>query len=136
MMTDNEILRAIKYERIKIKPFDIKKLGPVSYDITTLREDIAGRNYKLVSTEEITLSKSIAGLIGLRSKTTKKGIWASFSPLIDPGFKGHLIFLVQTIPFRPVDLHHLFQIMFFKLGTVNVTYNKRESSTAMDRRGF
>ena len=138
MMTDNEILRAIKYERIKIKPFNIKKLGPVSYDLTTFIEKSGKLMSRLVSLEEFKLPRDIVGILAPRSRVSLRGIFTSFSPIVDPGYRGHVIFLVYRPepPHLIINMMDLFQIMFFRVGEVKVAYNERKSSTAMDRRGF
>ena len=141
VLTDKEIKGLMKEKKIQLKPFYERCLGPVSYDVGTTIEDTADFGiYKLVSHEEIKLSRDIAGIIGERSRIANYSLFASFSPLIDPGFKGHLIFLVQD-PFYQLrnvqeELGALFQIMFFRVGEVDVAYNERKTSTGMDRKGF
>ena len=141
MLTDKEIKGLMEEKKIQLNPFYERCLGPVSYDVGTRIEEVADLGvYRLVSHEEVKLSKDIAGIIGERSRIANYSLFASFSPLIDPGFKGHLIFLVQD-PFYQLrnvqeELGALFQIMFFRVGEVNVAYNEREKSTAMHRENF
>jgi len=136
MLTDKEILEAIKFERIKIDPFDLERLGPVSYDITTKIVKRVGNISKLVSVEKFELSRNMVGLIVPRSRIAKLGLFTSYGPLIDPGYRGKLIFLVLTQDSYRRKLSDLFQIIFFKVGEVMEAYNERKKSTAMDREGF
>lgn len=137
MLTDKEIKQLIKFKRLRIEPFDPKRLGPVSYDLTTFRKGEYRGVLRLVSEERITLARNIAGWVSLRSNTTKRNIFASFSSLVDPGYSGHLIFLVFDPTNRFVgNLINIFQIVFFKVGEVEVAYDEREKSTAMDRKDF
>lgn len=147
MLSDSEILEAIKYERIKIEPFDRSKLGPVSYDLTTtwyepnpnevmyncgaewvFRTDSSlPKLYKLITKEKITLAPTIVGFAACRSKTELRGLIASFSPLVDPGYSGKLIFLTMEVGGREavVRIDDLYQLMFFRVdGVVNRPYNK------------
>jgi len=138
LLSDREILQCLKFRGLKIKPFDPSRLGPVSYDITTDVQDFKNKAWRLVSKERFTLPKDLAGLVSLRSRTSKMDLFASFSQLVDPGYSGHLLFLIYNpaYPETLTEFKDLFQIMFFKVGKVNVAYNERKTSTAMDRKGF
>jgi len=130
---------AIERNKITIEPFDIKKLGPVSYDLTTRLERDDEEVIDLVTEETITLSRDIAGIVCFRSNATKRSSppIAVFSQLVDPGYSGKLIFRIVKLKYPLGDLTSLFQIMFVKVdGKVAVPYNKRKSSTAMNRVGF
>jgi len=139
LLTDSEIVEYLADQRLIIEPFKRERLGPVSYDITTRPEGV-GRNgvWRLVSIETITMPRDLVGMLAPRSKTSKQGIFSSYSPLVDPGYRGHVIFLVYNpaLPSYPGHLKNLFQLMFFRIGKVNVAYNERKTSTAMDREGF
>jgi len=139
MLSDVEILQRLKFGALKIEPFDRKRLGPVSYDITTEAIRCDEGVYDLVSKEKFTLPRDLAGIIGLRSRSSVLGLFASFSPLVDPGFSGKLIFLVfnpnrSKIGFR--SLTNILQVMFLKVNKVDVAYNERKSSSAMGRERF
>jgi deoxycytidine triphosphate deaminase len=84
------------------------------------------------------MPRDLVGMACLRSRSTQRGIFASFSPLIDPGFRGGLIFLVwkPENPNLDFPVGDLFQVMFFKVGEIDVSYNERKNSTAMERKGF
>jgi len=65
-------------------------------------------------------------------------MFSSYSPLVDPGYTGHVIFLVYNParPRYPGHMKNLFQLMFFKIGKVDVAYDERKISSAMGRQGF
>jgi len=143
ILTDKEILKLIKSGKLKIEPFDRKRLGPVTYDLTTESRGLSRGVHKLVSVEEITMHKDVAGILMVRSRTTISGLFTAFSPLVDPGYTGHLIFLVYNPVYPNLatagytdGLKNVIQLAFFRLGEVKVPYNKRKSSTAQGRKGF
>jgi deoxycytidine triphosphate deaminase len=138
MLTDNEIKQLIAEKKLDIEPYDPDRLGPVSYDLTTHAFGSINDVRQLTTAEVITMPRDLVGILTPRSRLAVRGLFASFSLLVDPGFKGHLIFLV----FRPGQLTEdynvsdLFQIMFMKIGSVGTSYDERPSSTAMGRNGF
>lgn len=137
MLSDKQILDLIASGDIMIEPFDAKRLGPVSYDLTTESESQFRGTHKLVSKETIKLSNKVAGLVCMRSRSTIAGWAASYSQLVDPGYCGKLIFLAwQPVPTPYSEVDKMFQIMFFKVGDVGKAYDERESSTAMNRKGW
>jgi len=139
LLSDKEVLEAIKWNKIVIEPFNRERLGPCSYDITTriVKED--EESLYLVSEETITIGKDIVGIGILRSNASKRvsPVIASYSQLIDPGYSGKLIFRILKLKFPIGDIANLFQIVFFRLrNKVEVGYNERSKSTAMGRQGF
>jgi deoxycytidine triphosphate deaminase len=138
MLSDKQIKDLISQKEIKITPFDKKNLGPVSYDLSTVSEYISRGVRRLVTRETIQLSKAVAGIICLRSRGALRGLFWSGSQLVDPGYKGKLLFLVYdpVNPNKDYDSSDLFQIMFFRVGAVEVPYDERPASTAMNREGF
>lgn len=141
MLSDKEIVRRISLcgpTTQLIQPFFFEKLGPVSYDLTTIQESSIRGVRRLVSKESFVIPRDLVGLVCLRSRSSKRGIFASFSQLIDPGYTGHLIFLVwkPESPNEDFGVKDLFQVMFFSVEEVKVTYDERPESTAMGRTGF
>jgi len=109
-MTDSIIRKAIDEGQLKIKGFSDQYLQAASYDlclgdeafISSRREKINPKDkglltigagdFAVVSTyEELELSPSIAGHIGLRSYYARRGLVALSGPQIDPGFRGKLV---------------------------------------------
>ena len=137
MLSDKQILDLIASGDIMIEPFEKERLGPVSYDLTTESNSQFRGVRKLASKETIKLSNKVAGLICMRSRSTIAGWVASYSQLVDPGYCGRLIFLAWQLVSTPyLEVDKMFQIMFFKVGEVEQAYNERESSTAMNRKGW
>ena len=81
------------------------------------------------------------GIMAPRSRVALKCIDVLFGTLVDPGFMGSLLFLVN--PFdgpltknQDRSYSDLFQLMIGKVqGKVGTAYDERETSTAMNRRG-
>ena len=157
MLSDSEIRYLLKIKEIQIEPFVFDKLGPVSYDLSTriegedvndgdptaerwvMTESIKKlpRLLKLVTVEKITLSPRYIGMVMCRSKTELRSLITSFSPLVDPGYSGHLIFLVLDTTGACIRVDDLFQITFSEVqGRVARPYNKRPGSNAQGRTGF
>lgn len=148
MLSDKEIEARIKSlcqdsngsfdSGMLITPFDKKRLGPVSYDLTTEVVDQKRGVKRLVTKETINMPRDLAGIVSARSRLEMRGLFAAFSFLVDPGYEGKLTFLVwrPEEPNKDYDASDLFQIMFFKVGEVEQAYNERPSSTAMGRKGF
>jgi dUTPase len=148
MLSDKDILERMKESimnkdtgeiaGLSISPYYPQKLGSVSYDLTT-REEYQNRGVKRLVTEEvINMPRDLVGIVSARSRLELRGLFAAFSFLVDPGFRGKLTFLVwcPEEPNKNYDISDLFQIMFFKVGEVNVAYNEKPTATAMDRSGF
>jgi len=141
MLSDIEIEKLARELAIAgrplICPFQRKNLGPVSYDIETTIQDWKHDIARLVSMEHFILPRNVAGIVGLRSRAViQDEVYASFSPLVDPGFSGKLTFIVYHLN-ETFNYKDIFQMMFFKVdGEVGTAYNERKSSTAMGRTGF
>ena len=122
-----------------IQPYDIKRVGPCSYDIRTKLEKEDKESLYLVSEETFNMPKEYLGIISLRSNAIRRAspVPVTYSLLIDPGFKGKLIFRILKLNYPIGDLVNIFQIMFMKVdGKVEVPYNVRNTSTAVNRQGF
>jgi dCTP deaminase len=111
MMSDKEILEAMKSGRITIKNFDASLLHPASYDarvgevvfktrpekgLVNVREKglitIEPGEFAILTTfEHFELSVDVAGHIGLRSYFARKGLVLLSGPQINPGFRGLLV---------------------------------------------
>ena len=138
MLSDFEITKLIADKQLIIEPFDMKRLGPVSYDLKTVQESSSRGVKKLVTVETIQMPYDVAGVVMARSRVANREVFTSFGPLVDPGYKGKLIFLVWKPgnPNEDYNVSDLFQIVFFRIKTPAVTYDQRPESTAMLRSGF
>ena len=112
LMTDGEIRGAMASGGLRIDNFSEKSLQPASYDMrvgSRLRSSISSDEaevdlsrkgsavlkpgvFALVTTHEnVVLSDTIAGHIGVKSYYTRKGIVMLTGLQIDPGFEGVLV---------------------------------------------
>ena len=98
VLSDIEILEALKSGIIGIAPFSKKRLTPAGYDLASFSKiDINPRDHKLIATlESIKLNPQILGTIYLKSSFAREGVIGSFAA-IDPGFRGQLtLFLFNS----------------------------------------
>jgi deoxycytidine triphosphate deaminase len=139
LLSDLEIKKLLKGGQLNIYHFNEKRLGPVSYDIFTRLEKEDEESLYLVSEEIFILPRDIAGIVCLRSNSSKRSspVVASYSQLVDPGYEGKLIFRVLKLKYPIGNLTNLFQILFFRVdGKVGTSYDERKTSTAIGRKGF
>jgi len=113
ILCDKDILREMEDKKFSITPFDEGMLQPASYDLRV------GKNAATVPKEEggsfmmdlekegilvipayapaiiytmetLSLPLDIAGRFGLKSGLSRRGVYASVGPQVDPGFEGPL----------------------------------------------
>jgi len=133
ILSDRAIRNYLVTGQIGIEPFDEKKLGAVSYDLTIgkiyrfLFGDIPiriltecwlepGVIYGLETLETISV-KDITGIVSLRSRAARNGLFSSHSILVDPGYKGKLTFTVEPKRIRMfcrVGMTSTHQIIFME----------------------
>jgi len=130
ILSDRAIENCLVTGQIEIEPFNQKNLRSVSYDLTVgkIYEIIDGIPiivglecflepgvvYGLESLETISV-KDLTGIISLRSRAARSGIFSSHSMLVDPGYKGKLTFTVESKRMRvfcSVGITSLHQIIF------------------------
>ena len=139
LMTDGEIREAMASGGLRIDNFSEKSLQPASYDMRVgsrllissdeAEVDLSRKGsavlkpgvFALVTTHEnVVLSETIAGHIGVKSYYTRKGIVMLTGLQIDPGFEGVLVIglynasprsltLEYLSPFCTVEFHQLSQ---------------------------
>jgi dCTP deaminase len=126
ILCDTEIRLEVDSGELGITPFDEKMLQPASYDlkvgedaatvpengdaVLNLREEgfmvIKPYTPAVVSTlEELKFPLNIAGRFGLKSSLSRRGIYASVGPQIDPGFMGRLSVTLFNLTPSPVALN-------------------------------
>jgi len=92
ILSDSDIIEAVKEGRLGIDPFDEGSLTPNGYDlrINEMRGDTGPRCFFLVSTAEfIRLPKDLCAQLWIRSSFARKGVFCSFGK-VDAGFEGTL----------------------------------------------
>ncbi|NPA75205.1 MAG: dCTP deaminase [Euryarchaeota archaeon] len=130
MLSDTEILRALKEKKILISDFDESALTPNGYDlrigeIMVPAKEIHIKDGKirippltrfLVGTaEEITLSSEYVAQLWIKSRWARRGVLASFG-LVDAGFSGILTLGAFATEELEIEVGQRFaQICFFRL---------------------
>jgi len=91
VLSDRQIIEALKSGTLKINPFSVENLNPAGYDFCSSSEFVVNpKEWKLISTlETVELSSSLIATIHLKSSFVREGIVGSFA-IIDPGFRGQL----------------------------------------------
>jgi len=91
VLSDGQIVEAMKNGMLKISPFSSERLTPSGYDFSSSLEiALNPKERKLIPTlETVELSSSLIATIHLKSSFVREGIMASFA-IIDPGFRGQL----------------------------------------------
>ena len=109
ILTDDDIIKAVKAGAVRIEPYSDRQVQPASYDLRIGHEGITTKSGGVVNIEEkgllmlspgdfgivitleeIELDRRHTARIGLRSKYARKGIIATVGPQIDPGYRGRL----------------------------------------------
>ncbi len=139
LLSDKDILKLIEDGKIKIKPFHKDALGPASYDMRLGRKALGSKTgiienieeigvvtikphefLEFLTFEEIELPLDIAAIIGLKFSVARRGLIPITGPIVDPGFKGKLMFAVYNplpIEIRLGFYERVLKIAFIKLTT-------------------
>ena len=137
LMTDSEIKAAMKDGDVVVEEFHEPSLQGSSYDArigdrailggTDTEINVAdkgsvtirpGEFVLIVTREKFTLSRTVAGHLGIRSYYSRKGLVVLAGLQIDPGFEGHLVIggynaaprrltLDYDSPFLTIEFHRL-----------------------------
>jgi dCTP deaminase len=122
VLSDAEILKALKTGEIKLEPNDLSTcLNPAGYDLRCSRTVvIKPKKYELVATiETVELSLKITAYMHIRSSLAREGIIGSFA-VVDPGFRGQLTLNLHNVSDKEVSLiegERIVQIVFHILGS-------------------
>lgn len=141
MLSDVEIRREVKAGHIVISPFDSEHVEPASYDLrvgkdaaTVVRNGDNGiidlektRVLQIApfapavvwAMEHLELPRNIAGRFGLKSSLSRRGIYASVGPQVDPGFSGKLSVTLFNLTTNPIALDYgdtFLSLEFHRLG--------------------
>jgi dCTP deaminase len=162
LLSDTEIRHEVKEKHIIISPFNDHHVEPASYDLTVGKDaatipqngtdGIINLEEKRVlmiapfapaivwAAEYLTLPLDIAGHFGLKSGLSRRGIYASVGPQVDPGFYGKLSVTLFNLTTNPVGLDYgepFLSIEFYHLGKkasrpYDGEYQGRETFTSKD----
>ncbi len=144
MLSDSEIMNALKSGGIEITNFDESALTPNGYDLSIGEIMIpdkeihikAGKikipamtRFLVGTAEEVYLSENFAAELWIKSRWARRGVLASFG-LVDAGFRG--ILTLGAFPISEIELEigqRFVQIVFFRLGkSASKTYEKRSGN--------
>ena len=119
VLSDVEVLSALKAGIIKILPFDQNCLNPAGYDLRLKNTvSIKPMAQELVATiERIELDLSMVGFLNIRSSLAREGVIGSLA-LVDPGFRGQLTIALFNASRQHVKIkkgERFVQITFAKL---------------------
>lgn len=132
MLSDSEIINAIKDRTLEITNFNEQNLTPNGYDVTigeitiplsnttvkTGKTIVPSNTRFAINTKEyFKFSKKIVGEIWIRTSWARRGIISSFG-IIDAGFEGTLNFFAYNASEKYVEIstgERFAQIVFFEL---------------------
>jgi len=120
ILSDVEILSALKAGVIKIVPFNKNCLNPAGYDLrvkNTVRIE-PGVQELVATIERIELDLSLVGFLNIRSSFAREGVIGSLA-LVDPGFRGQLTIALFNASKQLVKIRkgeRFVQVTFAKLG--------------------
>lgn len=127
ILPDTQILEHVKAGKIQVTPFDEKMVQPASFDMkvgkyaATIpkngepRIDLEKEGFVIVAPyapavistmEYIKLPLDLAGRFGLKSHLSRRGVYASVGPQVDPGFEGRLTVTLFNLTSVSVALNH------------------------------
>ena len=127
ILSNSQILQQVTTGRLLIDPFHEKHLEPASYDLrigkdaaTVSASDDPMINLEqarflmiapyapaiLYAMEHLTLPLDLVGRFGLKSSLSRRGIYASVGPQVDPGFDGKLSVTLFNLTPAPVALNY------------------------------
>lgn len=127
MLSDSEILSEINAGSLLIEPFDEQFLEPASYDLRIGKDaatvpkngdpmiDLQKAGFIVVqpyapallyAMERLKLPLDLAGRFGLKSGLSRRGVYASVGPQVDPGFDGKLSVTLFNLTPVPVALNY------------------------------
>lgn len=127
ILSDTEIVKEIRAGNLDISPFDNEMVQPASYDLKIgkdaatipkngeARIDLEKERFIVIqpyapaviwTMENLKLPLTIAGRFGLKSSLSRRGIYASVGPQVDPGFKGRLSVTLFNLTPAPFALNY------------------------------
>lgn len=149
ILSDADILDALKNGKLAIENFEEKNLTPNGYDVTIEEVMFEDNVYKdgpveikplgwfaLSTKEYFRMGEDLAAQIWLRTSWARKGIQSTFGK-IDAGFEGTLTFSAFNASSKPVQMKigdRFAQVVFEKLSSIPLkTYDKRSAHYAGQR---
>lgn len=127
VLSNSEILKEIEAGTLLIEPFEQRYLEPASYDLRIGKDaatasrgaeptiDLAKAGFLMIepyapaiiyAMEHLKLPLNLAGRFGLKSGLSRRGIYASVGPQVDPGFDGKLSVTLFNLTPAPIALSY------------------------------
>lgn len=147
MLSDFEILRAIKKGNIIIDPFDESQLTPNGYDLSVDKIEVddkelvvnnggnflipAKTDFRVLTRETIRCPLDISAQLWLKSKFARNGVQATFG-MVEASFNGTLTLGMFNGSNKFLEIPNgrtICQIVFIRLGTKAIlSYKKRSGN--------
>ena len=147
MLSDGEILEAIKRGNIIIDPFDENQLTPNGYDLSVDKIEVdnkeliannkekffipAKTDFRVLTRETIRCPLDISAQLWLKSKFARNGIQATFG-MVEASFNGTLTFGMFNSSNKFFEIpkgQTICQIIFIRLGTKAIlSYGERSGN--------
>ncbi|MEM0467163.1 MAG: dCTP deaminase [Candidatus Thermoplasmatota archaeon] len=152
ILSDRDILAALKSQLLGIEPFHETNITPNGYDLIIDEILIKKTNEHIkqgtaiippvtwfaISTKEfIKMGPELAAQLWIRSSYARKGIMAGFGK-VDAGFHGTLTISCFNASHEPVQIHigdRFCQIVFEQLSTIPDALYHERSGTYQNQRG-
>ena len=159
ILCDRDILREMKAKRFSIIPFDEGMLQPASYDLrvgkdaaTVPKEEGGSFTMDLekegiivippyapaiiYTMETLSLPLNLAGRFGLKSGLSRRGVYASVGPQVDPGFEGPLSVTLYNFTPTSVALNYGDSFLSLELHRLSHPASKGYDGEYQRRRTF
>ena len=121
ILSDTDILAALKNGDLKIEPFAGASLLSAGYDMRCgLAAEIKAKGHSLIHTmERVEICPSLCGQLFIRSSFAREGLLGSFA-LVDPGFRGQLTLCIANLGENTVAIgegERVAQLVFHRLAS-------------------
>ena len=157
ILSDTEISQELNRGTLKIIPFEQGMLQPASYDLRVGQDaatipkngdpliDLKKEGFMLIAPyapaviwtmEHLTLPLNVVGRFGLKSSLSRRGIYASVGPQVDPGFRGKLSVTMLNLTPVPVALNYGEDFLSLELHRMAVPASRPYSGEYQGRETF
>jgi dCTP deaminase len=123
ILSDTDILAALKSGDLRIEPLTETSLSSAGYDLRCgLAAEVQAKGHSLIHTlERVELCPSLCGQLFIRSSFAREGLFGSFA-LVDPGFRGQLTLCIANFGEKPVTIgegERVAQLVFHRLASLS-----------------
>ncbi len=158
MLSNVEIIQEVNSGQLVISPFDEHFLEPASYDLRVGKDaatipsngddpriDLEREGFVVIAPyapaivyimEHLKLPLTLAGRFGLKSSLSRRGIYASVGPQVDPGFEGKLSVTLYNFTPIPLALNYGDTFLSLELHRLNIAASRPYSGDYQNRETF